>query len=56
MIYNIKENTKLPKCCIINSKGHLIVFYEGKYYDPYIGMLNTFDFNNITGFLEIITD
>jgi hypothetical protein len=56
IIYNIKENTTLPKCCIINSKGHLIVFYEGKYYDPNIGMLSTFDFNNITGFLEIFTD
>lgn len=56
MIYNLKENAKLPKCCIINSKGHLMVSYEGKYYDPYIGILSTFDFNNITGFLEILTD
>lgn len=56
MIYNLKENTILPKCCIINSKGHLIVFYEDKYYDPYTGILSKFDFNNITGFLEIFTD
>jgi hypothetical protein len=56
MIYNLKENTKLPKCCIINSKGHLMVFYEDKYYDPYIGILSTFDINIITGFLEILTD
>lgn len=56
MIYNINENTELPKCCIINSKGHLMVFYADKYYDPYIGILSTFDFDNITGFLEILTD
>ncbi|WP_160684590.1 DUF1905 domain-containing protein [Clostridium sp. C2-6-12] len=56
MIYNIKENNTLPKCCIINSKGHLIVFYEGKYYDSYAGILSSFDINNITGFLEILTD
>lgn len=56
MIYNIKENTKLPKCCIINSKGHLKVFFKSKYYDSYAALSSTFDFNNITGFLEILTD
>lgn len=56
MVYRLKENAKLPKCCIINTKGHLMVFYEGKYFDPYIGILDTFDFNEITGFLEILTD
>lgn len=56
MVYNLKENTKLPKCCIVNTKGHLMVFYEGKYYDSYAGILDTFDFNEITGFLEILMD
>ena len=56
MIYNLKENTNLPKCCIVNTKGHLMVFYEDKYYDPYAGILDTFDFNEITGYLEILTD
>lgn len=51
MIYNFKE---LPKCCIINSKGHLLVFYNGKYYDPYKAIMEEFDINKITGFLEIL--
>jgi len=52
MVYSVKDN-KLPKCCIVNAKGHLMVFYDEKYYDPGEGILEEFDFSEITGFLEI---
>lgn len=54
MVYRIKQGGKLPKCCIINTKGHLMVFYDGKYYDPGKGILEVFDLNEITSFLEIL--
>ncbi|CAK7006903.1 DUF1905 domain-containing protein [Tissierella carlieri] len=54
MVYKLKKDHKLPKCCIINTSGHLILFYDGKYYDSSIGILEDFDLNKITGYLEII--
>jgi hypothetical protein len=56
MIYNLKEDGNLPKCCIINTEGHLTVFYDGKYYDSSKGILESLDLNKITGYLEILTD
>jgi len=54
MVYRLKEDSILPKCCIINTTGHLMVFYDGKYYDPSMGLLEEFDISKITGFLEIL--
>jgi len=54
MVYRLKEDTKLPKCCIINTKGHLMVYFDGKYYDSSIGQLDEFDISKITGFFEIL--
>jgi hypothetical protein len=54
MVYKLKQDSKLPKCCIINTKGHLSVFYDGKYYDSYNGVLEDFDLKKITGFLEVM--
>lgn len=53
MVYKIEKDQKLPKCCIINTKGHLMLFYDGKYYDPSKGILEEYDQNLITGYLEI---
>lgn len=53
MIYSIKQDSELPKCCIINTKGHLMILFEGKYYDPSVGILEEYDLSKITGFLEI---
>lgn len=55
MIYKLKQDDELPKCCIINIKGHLMVFYDGKYYDPSIGVLENLDLSKITGYLEIFS-
>ena len=54
MAYNLKQDTKLPKCCIINTQSHLMIFYDGKYYDPSMGILEEFHISKITGFLEIL--
>lgn len=54
MVYKLKKDQKLPKCCIINTRGHLMIFYDGKYYDPSKGILKEYDQNQITGFLEIL--
>ncbi|MGF7059130.1 DUF1905 domain-containing protein [Brassicibacter mesophilus] len=54
MVYNCKKNKKLPKCCIINTRGHLMLFYDGKYYDPGKGIMKEYDQNQVTGYLEII--
>lgn len=54
MIYKLKNDHLLPKCCIVNTKGHLILFYSGKYYDPSKGILKEYDQNQITGYLEIL--
>lgn len=56
MIYNLKEDGNLPKCCIINTAGHLTVFYDGNCYDSSNGILEALDLNKITGYLEILTD
>lgn len=54
MVYSINKDTAIPKCCVINTQGHLMIFYDGKYYDPVRGVLEKFDLGKITGYLEII--
>ena len=54
MVYKLQKDNKLPKCCIINVKGHLMIFHDGKYYDPSMGILEEFHSSKITGFLEIL--
>ncbi|SKC62904.1 DUF1905 domain-containing protein [Maledivibacter halophilus] len=53
MVYKLKKDQKLPKCSLINTKGHLMLFYDGKYYDPSNGILEEYD-HQITGYLEIV--
>lgn len=53
MIYTLKDGDKLPDCCIVNSKGHLMVFFKGNFYDSDKGILQDFELNKITGVLEI---
>lgn len=54
MVYKWEKDKELPKCCIINTKGHLMIFFDGKYYDPSKGILEEYDQNLITGYLEIV--
>lgn len=55
MVYNQKkQDINLPKCCIINTSEHFMVFYDGKCYDPNSGILEELELSKITGFLEIL--
>lgn len=54
MVYKLEKVQQLPKCCIINTKGHLMIYYDGKYYDPNKGVLKEYNKELITGYLEIV--
>jgi len=58
-IYTKGRRVNLPKCCIINVRGknksHLMVCYEGKYYDSSSGILQEYEFENMISYIEIST-
>ena len=60
IVYTLGKETELPKCCIIMEKmgrySHYLVGFDGKYYDPNLGILKEFDFSKVIGYLEIITE
>lgn len=58
-VYIKGRKVNLPKCCIVNVKGenksHLLIYYDGKYFDPSFGVLNEYEFENIISYIEICT-
>lgn len=58
-IYIKGKDINFPKCCIINVRGkpknHLMVYYNGTYYDPTLGVSKDYDFKNIISYMEIHT-
>ena len=50
-------NVVLPKCCILMEKlgrfSHYLLHYDGKYYDPNLGVMDEYDFTQLRGYLEI---
>lgn len=50
-------NAKLPNCCIMMEKmgrfSHYLLHYNGKFYDPTLGLLETYDMSKLLGYLEI---
>ena len=60
IVYTLGKEAELPKCCIIMEKmgrySHYLVGFEGKYYDPNLGILKEFDLSKVIGYLEIITE
>lgn len=56
-VYTKGREVELPKCCIVNSKGgdtgHLMVYYDGKYYDPSNGVLQDYNFKDIISYIEV---
>lgn len=50
-------NIVLPKCCIMMEKMgrfcHYLIHYDGKFYDPNLGVLEEYDFSKLMGYLEI---
>jgi len=57
LVYTLGEKIELPKCAILMEKmgrySHYLVSFDGKFYDPNIGVMNDFDLTKLIGFLEI---
>ncbi len=47
----------LPKCAILMEKMgrycHYLVYYDGKYYDPNLDIMTSYDTSKLLGYLEI---
>lgn len=58
LVYTMGKDVTLPKCCIILEKmgrySHYLIGYEGKFYDPNMGILSEFDMSKVIGYLEIV--
>lgn len=52
------EGTTLPKCAVILEKmgrfSHYLVTYDGKFYDPNLGVMEQYDLSKMKGFLEVL--
>lgn len=57
-VYTRGKKVNLPKCCIINVRGenksHLLIYYDGNYYDPTYGISHDYRDENIICYIEII--
>lgn len=57
--YTQGAEVTLPKCAILMEKmgrySHYLLCYDGIYYDPTMGILDSFDQKNLVGYLEIKT-
>ena len=58
LMYNLGKEVELPHCCIIMERmgrySHYLVGFDGKFYDPNLGILSEFDMTKVIGYLEII--
>ena len=58
-VYTYGKKIKLPRCCLINARGseknHLLVCFEGSFYDPAAGVSSDYLYENIISFIEIKT-
>lgn len=54
---NCSGKVRLPKCCVMIEKlgrfGHYLVQYDGKFYDPNVGIMEEYDYSKLVGYLEI---
>ena len=41
------QKVEFPRRCIINVRGHLIVYFNGVFYDPTLGIMQEYEFKNI---------
>ena len=57
IVYNEGRSVVLPKCCIMMEKmgrfSHYLLHFDGKFYDPTLGMLENYDLSKLVGYLEI---
>ena len=58
LMYNLGKEVELPHCCIIMERmgrySHYLVGFDGKFYDPNLGILSEFDMTKVIGYLEVI--
>lgn len=51
------ENVVLPKAAILMEKmgrfSHYLLYFDGKYYDPNLGILEEYDMSKLKGYLEL---
>lgn len=56
-VYIHGKKVTFPKCCIINTrsceKNHLLIYYNGVFYDPTSGVTDDYKYENIISFIEI---
>jgi len=57
LVYIRGQKTEFPKCCIINVRGtgksHLLVYFDGMFYDPTYGIMDDYQYENIISYIEI---
>ena len=57
IIYSEGKPVILPKCCILMERMgrycHYLVHFDGKFYDPNLGIMESYDMRKLLGYLEI---
>lgn len=57
IVYTQGQPAVLPKCCILMEKMgrfcHYLVYFDGKYYDSNLGVIEEYDMTKLQGYLEI---
>lgn len=57
IMYTEGRSATLPKCCIMMEKMgrfcHYLVHFDGKFYDPNLGVMEEYDMSKLLGYLEI---
>lgn len=57
IIYTEGKPAVLPKCCIMMEKMgrfcHYLVYFDGRYYDSTLGVLEEYDMSKLLGYLEV---
>lgn len=60
IMYTEGQDATLPKCCILMEKMgrfcHYLVHYDGKFYDPNLGVIEQYDMSKLLGYLEVKVD
>lgn len=60
IMYTEGHEATLPKCCIMMEKMgrfcHYLVHYDGKFYDPNLGVMDHYDMSKLLGYLEVKVD
>lgn len=56
-VYTHCQKIQFPKCCIINARGnkknHLLVYFDGIFYDPSVDIMDNYQYENIISYIEI---